>query len=406
MPIEPRSPGVPGEPSRPARTLRKSLSRIGLAVVGFTVAVLLAEAALRLFTDEGPSSTVRDAVVSRRYLRAFEARVRVEESGRTVLLRFNRDGFRGPDRPLAKPAGVRRVAVLGDSMVAAVGIDEERTFVALAEGRLSNGTEPANTEVMNFGVAGSSPGIESILYEAVVSQYAPDVVLCAWFAGNDFGDDCAAIGGRRQVAYDLDAEDRLVRRPLEAATPVLSEWLAQHSRFYIWQKSVLARIRPDDAAAGGPRPGLRVYDTGADADLARGWKIQEAILEHLAGAVRARGSKFALVMLPEAAQVYDDVWRDAMNTVGPTADSYDAGHPGRRLAGIAARLGVPFLDLTPAFRAAAPHASVARKDEWLFLNGTGHLDDAGHRVAADALTPFLAGLLAPDASSPSKPDGR
>jgi hypothetical protein len=86
-------------------------------------AFLLAEAGVRLLTPYSPSLLVADPVVGKRFLPGFASRIHVPECGCEVDVRFDREGLRGPDRPYAKPPELKRVAVVGDSMVAA---DRER----------------------------------------------------------------------------------------------------------------------------------------------------------------------------------------------------------------------------------------------------------------------------------------
>ena len=112
---------------------REALTNLALVVGSVSIAVLLLEAAVRLLTDVPPVIRERDPVVGSRYRPHFRDRVFVEESGRAVLLAFNRDGFRGPDVPYERAGGVQRVAVLGDSLVAAIACDEADTSVRQLE---------------------------------------------------------------------------------------------------------------------------------------------------------------------------------------------------------------------------------------------------------------------------------
>jgi hypothetical protein len=70
-------------------------------------------------------------------------------------LQINSLGLRDVEREPAKPAGVFRVGLLGDSMVEAAQVSQEATFAALAEGRLR--ASGYNVELINLGIAGPSP---------------------------------------------------------------------------------------------------------------------------------------------------------------------------------------------------------------------------------------------------------
>ena len=54
-----------------------------------------------------------------------------------IVVRLNRHGFRGEDRPLEKAPGVHRTLILGDSFTAGLHVEEEDTYPALLEARLN-----------------------------------------------------------------------------------------------------------------------------------------------------------------------------------------------------------------------------------------------------------------------------
>ena len=88
----------------------------------------------------------------------------VPEAGRAAHLRVHRDGFRGPDLPYQKAPGTARVALLGDSMIAAVATDAGSVTLARPPEALLNGrrTGTGRFEVQNFGVSSASAGQELV----------------------------------------------------------------------------------------------------------------------------------------------------------------------------------------------------------------------------------------------------
>jgi hypothetical protein len=92
-----------------------------------------------------------------------------------------RDADIGP-----KPAGERRVVVLGDSLVLAVQVPREATFCARLQDRLNAGA-PAGVRyrVINAGVQGYGPVEELLFYRRVASRFDADLVLVAAFVAND-----------------------------------------------------------------------------------------------------------------------------------------------------------------------------------------------------------------------------
>ena len=111
----------------------------GLVVSAITLVLILvvAEIATRLFSDTVPPLKARSQTFGDHYLPSFSGDVYVPEAGRKIHLRFNQHGFRGPDRPKDKPPGVRRIAVLGDSMIASLAVEERHTLVHRLESMLN-----------------------------------------------------------------------------------------------------------------------------------------------------------------------------------------------------------------------------------------------------------------------------
>lgn len=343
-----------------------------MLLFGLGVALLLAEAAVRIFGHEGPIYTFRDPEVGRRYTRSWEGDVFVEESGQVVHLAFNAEGVRDRDWPEAR-ATPQRIAVLGDSMVA--GVAAASPFPSRA---LRGAATPA--EVMNWGVAGSSPSLQLRLYERRVRRYHPTLVVVAWFEGNDLSDDWQPLGGRRQAWMEVRPDGALVHLPLAEASSPASEWLARHSRFYVWQNRLLARLRRD-GDDGGLRAGLRAFSAGGDAEVERAWGFQERVLARLDAAVRADGSRFAVLHLPTPEAVYDDAWQTVVERARAAGGTLDREAPRQRLEALCARLGVPFASAAAALRQRAREAPGAR----LFFDRRGHLDEEGHEVVAGVL---------------------
>lgn len=89
---------------------------------------------------------------------------------------INSSGHRDSEHAIAKPAGVTRIAVMGDSRTEAFQVPLPETFGKLLETKL-NAEGKRNVEVLNFGMSGYSTGQEYLLYLQKVRQYKPDAVV-------------------------------------------------------------------------------------------------------------------------------------------------------------------------------------------------------------------------------------
>ena len=388
-------------PPPPARRPPTWPANLALAAVSLAAALLAAEGLVRLLSPVGPALLVSDPGVGKRFVPGFRGRVFVDEAEREVDVRINSAGFPGHEWPGRKPEGGLRVAVVGDSMTAAIATDEERRFVSRLEASVATGLAPRPVEVLNFGVSSASTASELVTWRAVVAGYAPDLVLLAFFTGNDLGDNSPRLTRAPRVYFDFDAEGRLVPAEPPPPTPAVVRWLDRNSRLYVWQKVALRRLKGAGRASRGVEPGQRIFQRAGGADIDHAWALTTALLRQLRDEVEASGARLAVAVIPCAEQVDDELWSDLVRRARDAGLELEREGPSRRLAQIAAREGIPLVDLAPAFAAAARRspgepASAAR----LFLLGRFHLSDEGHRVVAEALHRFLVegggrGLLEP-----------
>ena len=387
-------PNHPEEPRRPTKPRRGRQFAKRLALLGGTVLLLAlcAEIFTRLFTDTIPPLTVKDPLVGQHYIRSFEATVYVPEADRKVLLRFNRAGFRGPDRPFEKPEGVRRIAILGDSMVASMGVDEEDTMVCRLERMLNESHPEVKWEVFNFGVSGASPGQEMVLYRELVSRWDPDVVLCGFFVGNDLADNCSRLSHNPRIYFDLDDDGNLYQLPFSAKRASVNYFLNRYSRFYVWQRVAVNGARHKVMRrAGVLSPGEWIFCRNEPHKVAHAWKLCDAVNRAFRQEVEIRGGRFAVLLIPSARQIYQDAFQSVVQKAGKLAEHFDQSYPDQRMAELCREAGIPLLTMTDDFRRAAPGATTKVKHEWLFHQGTGHFNERGNLLAARAVHRFLTG---------------
>jgi len=124
--------------------------------------------------------------------------------GSRVTVRINRAGFRGEE--LADRSLVRRIVVYGDSFIEAESSPLEETFCQRLDALLNRSLPGAPVEVVNAGVGGYGPDQVSLRLPDELRSLAPDLVIVAIYAGNDFGDLL------RNKLYRLGADGRLLEQ--------------------------------------------------------------------------------------------------------------------------------------------------------------------------------------------------
>jgi len=162
----------------------------------------------------------------------------------------------------------------------------------------------ARWEVMNLGVSGSNTSQEMLLYREVASQYHPDIVLCAFFVGNDLSDNSPRMSNCPRVYFDLDEAGQLVQLPFSTSRHLLTSWLNRYSRFYVWQKEATNHARHRICeSAGLLSPGDWIFCSRESEDVAHAWALAAALLRQFQQEVENRGSLFAVILVPSAAEI-------------------------------------------------------------------------------------------------------
>ena len=152
----------------------------------------------------------------------------VDQLDYQVVYQYNRDGFRGPEFPATKPAGCKRLLVLGDSFGEGFGVSLDQRFSELLLGRL-NAAGTQRWDLVNASQAVTNPDayFDNLIRFGVAFQ--PDLVVIAFFLGNDFMDGRAhacpqrytvqeRLPARRSAAAGLCSLDYLRKLVRQART--------------------------------------------------------------------------------------------------------------------------------------------------------------------------------------------
>jgi hypothetical protein len=308
-----------------------------------------------------------------------EARARFTTVEFSTDLAINAQGVRD-DAPVGpKGPDERRIVVLGDSLVLSVQVPLAETFCERLEAKL-NAADPAHRwRVINAGVQGYGPVHEWLFFDAVASQFEPDIVLIGAFVGNDAVEandtEDWLVAGRSTTA-GTEAALNVIRRLVRSSVVlqlVRVRWDQLRSRF-----TTAAPERPVAAYLADPPP-----------DVVHGLEVARRSFERIATRSEALGARTGLILFPARFQTDDGDYGRLNEIVQRAGGVLIRNAATTRFREALAPLGLPTIDLLPILEAQPDRMG-------LFYQRTIHFTPRGHDVVTGALFDFLmtSGLIA------------
>lgn len=318
---------------------REWLLRLALVAASIGAVVFCAELAVRLTWTERWYDQLEEAQ-GRPDLTWFEI------GPSSLPLRRDRD-------TTPKPGGVTRVLFLGDSFTYGLRVPEQETFVALVEERLDSQSD-ARLQVFNGGIPGSMTEHWRQLFEAMAEQYQPDSVVAVFFLRD-------GVEGLTTQGLIGHVRDEMQKRAKRSATyrvsslyRLLTGRLAQR-RLSDWYLDAIEK--------GYVGPKKRTSE----------WRHAQENLLWLREQTERLGGRFAIVIFPVLFGLDEELY--------PVQAAVDEIHR------FATHSDIPVLSLLPTYRGRhAPDLWVSAHDQ--------HPNSEAHRLAADAIAPFVAEQLA------------
>jgi hypothetical protein len=318
----------------------------------------------------------------------------------------NSRGLRGPERDYAKPSGVSRVLLLGDSFVEGTTVGEEDLVSTVLETRL-NQSSAARYEVINGGTHGYGTDQEYLFFLSEGRRYQPDTVVL-FFYSNDLGDN---ISGAQKPFFELEGTSLVLRNspvpPPPSGQSVLRPTYARH-RVKPFRGSYALRWLGDRLAYAAPSLDRRLARAGIvdrpvrrDQDIPpqllayggrevgpekkRMWRITFALIEALASAVRSEGGRFVVFYVPALFEVNPSAWEPTMRRWRVNASLCRPDRVFLVLQEGCAERGIELVDPREPLRLAEASSQPA------YFVRDPHWSEVGHRIAAEALLPVLTG---------------
>jgi len=249
-------------------------------------------------------------------------------------------GLRAPLHPVDKPGGTFRVMTLGCSTTFGWGVDDDQAYPVVLE-RLIRAAGHVSTEVINGGQPGYTSFQGRWLWNSVLDDYEPDVVLVGYI-----------VQDARKAAYSDKSQ-----AVLQQDARYLKDHLLYRFRTYMGLRELLGGIQTRAKERGQGDEG-GVYRVPPEDYVEN--------LRDMVSEIRDQGGQPVLFGYPLEREGY-------------------TGEHRRILAAAAEQLEVPHLDLQ-ARMTEATHGGT-----YYFKNDRGHANDAGNELIARWVFEFLEG---------------
>jgi len=367
---------------------RRFVDWVLLPIGGVLVSLVLFEGFLRIANISFPVFDTYDA------LRGVALRPSKEgwykKEGKAYL-RINSLGYRDSEHEIAKPTGTFRIAVLGDSFAEARQVAQEDTFWSHLGRNLGScpSLKGKNVEVLNFSIGSYGTTQELLTLRKDALRFSPDLVLLAFFPGNDFQDNSKELSARESWRMprpyfvhsngDLILENTFQQsfghrllyegvqhfRVLELVNEARRVWVVKASQ------AETQDLNPSTAEG--------IYAPPSDTAWREAWLITEELLDRVNREAISGGARFLVTVISTPPQAYPDtaVRRAIERRLGVE----DLFYANRRLSEIGQKHGFPVISL------GEPLQQIAT-DKRLYLHGfkntvmgEGHWNEAGHQYA-------------------------
>jgi hypothetical protein len=369
------------------------LSRTSLLLMGLLISLLITEGLVRAVmpTPFALNEVQRFFIYHERLGHAFEpgkTGIHTIPFESQTQVAINSKGMRHPDVPTAKPPGVKRLAVLGDSFTSNMAVPQNQVFTEVMN-RLLDG----EWEVLNFGVDGYTTLQEWMQFNESVVAFEPDAVMLVFYLRNDLEDN---VGHPDRINYRplarLDAQEKAevfnvpCPMPPQLVADSESRPILQITDFHLYNLARKAWGVRDHVLLNA-YPEIPLFNVQIGDGFAYSWKLFEAILAELKRDCDARNLPLVLVNAPTILQVYEEEYWEPVRQSKHLQETYDLGLPSKIMADVSGRLDVAFVDLLPPLREHAANGEI------LYYQIFQHWNALGNRRVGEILARHVAELL-------------
>jgi len=389
------------------------LMNIMLIIFSLIVSFLVIEVGMRIAKIEYPIFQTFD------FHRGFSLRPNASgwwlREGKAYV-KINSQGLRDSEHKKEKPANTIRIALLGDSFAEARSVPINKTFWSLMENKLNLCHKKNNQkiEVINFGVTEYSTAQQLLTLRHYVWNYNPDIILLAFFSGNDISDNSKLLTNKKYRPFFIFKNNNIVldnsfrnTKPylmLKSDIGQLAIKISNYSRivqilreFYVKQYfKYQAKKSEKDLKNKGKtihEPGINYLEVFNPTKKIwkDAWKITESIIRLMNEEIKEKNSKFFIITVSAPAQVHPDVnfRKNFIEKIGKN----DLFYPDNRIKKLGEEENFLVINLAQPMQKYAGENQVFLHGFKNTIMGEGHWNIEGHNISSQIISKKLCKIL-------------
>lgn len=361
---------------------------------------LLIEIILRFLNVEYPIFQKHDPIRGFSLLENSSGNWNREGNGHVSI---NSNGLRDIEHDTKKPTNTIRIVILGDSMAEARSVNLNDTFWRKLNSNLNKCTnfhKGKEIEVINFGVSEYGTTQQYLTLKNNVWEYDPDLIILAFYSGNDISDNFKSLSKKKYRPYFLFKEEGgfeidnsyLSSKPYKILSSLPGRFfikLSQYSRiaqilreFYVqmyFQK--INKNKPYKNKSDFER--ASVYNP-INSDWSNAWSITEKIIKMIDVEIKNKKKEFILASLSTPIQVHPDDKKVKKFKEENNID--DIFYPENRLENFSKTNSIKFIQIAKEMREVALEKSIFFHGFKNTKMGTGHWNKSGHELASKLIS--------------------
>ena len=383
--------------------VNSNLINLLLILISILIAISLFEIFLRLAKIEHPIFQKHDYIVG------FS--LRPNASGNwykegNSFVKINSDGLRDIEHNIKKNKNTLRIALLGDSFAEARSVNLENTFWYLMQKKLKNCENiNKNIEVINFGVTEYGTGQQFLVLKNKVWKYDPDLILLAFYSGNDIHDNSKKFSRKKyRPFFSLKDNELVLDNSFRETKPylILSSFygkfflkLSDYSRIAQLFREIYIKnyVKKQQQIKGNKKKENEqlkndLYTNGAfnpkSEEWINAWNVTEKIIIEINKEVTKKNKKFILATISTPFQVHPEkTYRDNFQKKHFIKDIF---YPEKRLVKLGKANNFEVISLAEDVQ---KYAIKSKKFFYGFKNtilGDGHMNEDGHYIVSELLS--------------------